>query len=135
MMTLLPPLLSVLVPILEEKNSENLTYALTTLISVAGAHPKMFKDLFSQLVQFAISVIKENSLDDSARQAALELLVTFAEGAPAMCRKDPNYAMATVEQILSLMCDHDGDPIALDEWRKTDDVLPNIFSMLTIVGF
>jgi len=40
-----------------------------------------------------------------------------------MCRKDPTYPMATIEQTLSLMCDHDDDPDALEEWRNTDDVI------------
>ena len=133
-MPLLDPLLNVLVPILQERHSESLAEALTTLIGVAEMHPKMFKDAFSQLVQFAVSVIKEKSLDDGARQAALELLVTFAEGAPAQCRKDPQYSIATVEQSLSLMCDHEDDSDTLEVWRNTDDVFYAV-SKLIIVGF
>jgi hypothetical protein len=122
MAPLLDPLLNVLPPLLADKDSEHLTDALTSLIEVAQEHPKMFKSSFTHLVQFAISVVKEKTLEDSARQTALELLVTFAEGAPAMCRKDPNYAMNTVEQALSLMCDHNDDPDVLIEWINTDDV-------------
>jgi hypothetical protein len=122
MSSLLDPLLMVLPPLLTEKNSEDLTDALTSLISVATEHPKMFRASFASLVQFTISVVAEKELEDDARQAALELLVTFAEGAPVMCRKDEHYTMATVEQTLSLMCDHDDDAAALAEWQNTDDV-------------
>jgi hypothetical protein len=126
MSSLLDPLLNVLPPLLAEKQSEELTDALTSLIEVATEHPKMFRSCFGHLAQFSISVLKEEELDDDARQAALELLVTFAEGAPVMCRKDPQYTTATIEQILALMCDHDNDPDALVEWRNTDDVFSPI---------
>ena len=122
MTSILDPLLMVLPPLLAEKESEDLLDALTSLISVANEHPKMFRSSFSSLVQFSISVVAEKELEDAARQAALELLVTFAEGAPVMCRKDEHYTMATVEQTLALMCDHDDDAAALVEWQNTDDV-------------
>jgi importin-5 len=119
---LLDPLLNVLPPLLAEKQSDPLREALLELIEVATEHPNMFRGCFSHLVQFAVSVVKEKELDNDTRQAALELLVTFAEGAPNMCRKDPNYTMATVEQILGFMCDHDTEAESLEEWRNTDDV-------------
>lgn len=120
--SLLDPLLNVLPPLLTEKNSEDLTAAFTSLIAVATEHPKMFRHSFSHLVQFALSVVKQTELEDDARQAALELLITFAEGAPAMCRNEPNFTMAVTEQILAFMCDHGNDPESLEEWRNTDDV-------------
>jgi len=126
-------MLNVLPPFLAEKNSVDLMDALTSLIEVAVEHPKMFKPAFAHLVQFAISVLKEKDLDDDARQGALELLVTFAEGAPVMCRNDKNYTMATVEETLSLMCDHDEDHDALEEWRNTEDVSPSV-ALLTTAG-
>jgi len=96
----------------------------------------MFKESFSHLVQYAISVIKETDLEDDARQAALELLITFAEGAPNQCRKDKLYTMATVEQILALMCDHDDDPESLEVWRTTDDVISILQGVVNkTVGF
>ena len=135
MSSLLDPLLNVLPTLLAEKQSDELTDALTSLIEVATEHPKMFRPCFGHLAQFAISVLKEEELDDDTRQAALELLVTFAEGAPVMSRKDPHYTAATIEQTLSLMCDHDNDPDALEEWRNTDDVVPSYNSFLiAIVG-
>jgi hypothetical protein len=131
MSNLIDPMLNVLPPLLAAKESEQLREALMELIEVATEHPTMFRACFSHLVQFAIGVIKEKDLEDDTRQAALELLVTFSEGAPNMCRKDPHYTMATVEQILVFMCDHDMSPEALDEWRSTDDVCPSPIFNLT----
>ena len=124
MSALLDPLLTVLAPLLARKESEELTEAFTALIEVATEHPKIFRALFGDLIRFAISVLKEEELDDDAKQAALELLVTFAEGAPVMCRKDPYYTTATIERILVLMCDHDDHPGSLEVWRNTEDVSP-----------
>jgi importin-5 len=124
MAVLLDPALNVLPPLLAEKNSDDLTTGLMSLIDVATSHPKMFRHSFSSLVQFAISVIKEKDFENDARQAALELLVTFAEGAPAMCRNDKTFSSAVIEQTLSLMCDHDDDPAAIDDWQNTEDVYP-----------
>jgi hypothetical protein len=126
MISLLDPLLNILPPLLAEKNSDDLTDALTSLIEVASDHPKMFRACFAHLVQFALGVVKEKDLDNDARQAALELLVSFAEGAPVMCRQEEHYTMGTVEQILALMCDHDDDPESLAEWLNTDDVIPRL---------
>jgi len=123
MSSLLDPLLNVLPPLLAEKESGDLTAALNSLIELAMEHPKMFKHSFTHLVQFALSVIKETELEDDARQAALELLITFAEGAPAMCRNEKDFTMVVTEQILAFMCDHDNDPAVLEEWRTTEDVI------------
>ena len=133
MSSLVDPMLNVLPPLLADKNSADLIEALTSLIEVATEHPKMFRHTFSHLVHFSISLMKEKEMDDDARQAALELLITFSEGAPVMCRKDQFYTISTVEQILSFMCDHDDSAEALEEWRNTDDVyLP--LARLIIVG-
>src|SRR5271156_825683 len=122
MAALVDPLLNVLPPLLAEKDSQSLSEAIRSLIEVAAEHPKMFRQTFSGLVQFALSVIKDKELENDPRQNAMELLVTFAETEPGMCRKDPNYTMGTVEQMLAFMCDHYDDPETLEEWRTTDDV-------------
>jgi len=134
MAALVDPLLNVLPPLLAEKNSQSLSEAMKALIEVAVEHPKLFRQTFSGLVQFALSVVKEKELENDPRQNAMELLVTFAETEPGMCRKDPNYTAGTVEQMLAFMCDHDDDPETLEEWRTTDDVLSLQTHYLIIVG-
>lgn len=81
----------------------------------------MFKNLFNNLVKFSVSVIAEKDLSDQVRQNALELLATFAEYSPNMCKKDPTYATEMVTQCLSLMTDVGADDDA-QEWGATEDV-------------
>lgn len=82
----------------------------------------MFKPLFSQVVKFGISVVQDKDLQDQARQNALELLATFADNAPNMCKKDPSYASDMVTQCLSLMTDIGANDDDASEWNESDDV-------------
>lgn len=119
---LLPEVLNILPPIKESGDSDDLTKALISLIDLAEIAPKMFKPLFSNLVAFSISVLQDKELDDQARQNALELMATFADYAPAMCRKDPSYTTDMITQCLSLMTDIGEDDDDAAEWNASDDV-------------
>lgn len=119
---LIPEVLNILVPIKESQDSDALTKALIALIDLAEIAPKMFKPLFNNLVTFSISVIQDKELTDQARQNALELMATFADYAPAMCRKDPSYTNDMITQCLSLMTDIGVDDDDASEWNASDDV-------------
>ena len=82
----------------------------------------MFKPLFNSLVQFSISVIQDKELDETPRQNALELMATFADYAPQMCKKDPSYTSEMVTQCLSLMTDVGIDDEDASEWNESEDV-------------
>lgn len=82
----------------------------------------MFKNLFESLVKFSISVIQEKDLGDQTRQNALELMATFAECAPATCKKDPSYTNDMVTQCLSLMTDIGIDDDDAAEWNANEDL-------------
>lgn len=122
---LLPEVLNILPPIKESQDSEQLTKALIALIDLAEIAPKMFKPLFSNMVAFSISVIQDKELSDTARQNALELMATFADYAPQMCRKDPSYTNDMITQCLSLMTDIGEDDDDAAEWNASDDVSNN----------
>lgn len=95
----------------------------------------MFKPTFQSLVAFSISVIQDKELTDGARQNALELMATFADYAPALCRKDTTYTNDMITQCLSLMTDIGIDDDDAAEWNASDDVsffLCFIFLFLTI---
>jgi len=92
------------------------------MIDLAEAAPRMFKPLFHDLVQFSIQVIQDKELEDSARQNALELMATFADYAPQMCKKDPSYTTEMVTQCLSLMTDVGIDDDDAAEWNASEDV-------------
>ena len=87
----------------------------------------MFKTLFNNLVKFCIGIIQDKDIGDPTRQQALELMGTFAECAPVMCRKDPLYTQDMVTQCLSLMTDVGIDDDDAEEWNASEDVrcLPN----------
>ncbi len=82
----------------------------------------MFKPLFHNLVAFSISVIQDKELDDLSRQNALELMATFADYAPSMCKKDASYTNDMITQCLSLMTDLAEDDENAGDWLASDDV-------------
>ncbi|KAF2278420.1 ARM repeat-containing protein [Westerdykella ornata] len=119
---LIPDILNILPPIKESGDGDTLTKALISLIDLAEVAPKMFKPLFNSLVQFSISVIQDKELDDTPRQNALELMATFADVAPQMCKKDPSYTNEMVTQCLSLMTDVGVDDEDAEEWNQSEDL-------------
>jgi hypothetical protein len=126
---LLPSVLNILPPIKDSQDSDHLRQALIALMELAETAPKMFKPLFSNLVQFSISVIQEKELDDVCRQSALELMTTFADFAPSMCRKDSSYTNDMITQCLSLMTDLGEDDDNAAEWLESDDVCGGTLSL------
>jgi importin-5 len=119
---LIPEILNILPPIKESQDSDSLTRSLLPLIELAEVAPKMFKPLFNNLVTFSITVIQDKELDDQTRQNALELMATFADYAPQMCKKDPAYTSEMVTQCLSLMTDVGVDDDDASEWNASEDV-------------
>lgn len=119
---LIPDILNTLVPLKEAKDTELLSSALLAIIELAEVASKMFKGVFSQLVSLSISMVQDKDLDDQARQNALELMATFADNNPAMCKKDPNYTNDMVTQCLSLMTDVGADDDDAEEWNAQEDM-------------
>ena len=119
---LIPDILNTLVPLKDSGDSDLLTKALMAIIELAEVASKMFKGVFSQLVTLCISMIQEKELDDQARQNALELMATFADYNPAMCKKDPNYTNDMVTQCLSLMTDVGLEDDDAEEWNAQEDM-------------
>ncbi|TAQ88236.1 hypothetical protein B7494_g3439 [Chlorociboria aeruginascens] len=131
---LLPEVLNILPPIKQSQDSEELTRALVALIDLAEIAPKMFKPLFHTLVSFSISVVQDKDLSDQARQNALELMATFADYAPAMCRKDSSYTTDMITQCLSLMTDIGADDDDAAEWNASDDMDPEESDLNHVAG-
>ncbi|OAA57017.1 importin beta-3 [Niveomyces insectorum RCEF 264] len=119
---LLPEVLNILPPIKESQDSDDLSSALISLIDLAGTSPKMFRPVFNTLVKFSISVIQDKEFSDVCRQNALELMATFADYAPSMCKKDPTYTQDMITQCLSLMTDLGEDDDDASEWLSNDDL-------------
>ncbi|MCJ1229092.1 hypothetical protein MMC12_005757 [Toensbergia leucococca] len=119
---LIPEILNILPPLKESGDSDSLTKALMALIELAEEAPLMFKQLFHNLVQFSITVIQDKDLGDQVRQNALELMGTFADYSPAMCRKDSSYTREMITQCLSLMTDVGMDDDDAAEWKASEDL-------------
>ncbi|KAK1638101.1 armadillo-type protein [Colletotrichum phormii] len=119
---LITDVLNIMPPIKESHDSEDLSSALVALIDMAETAPKMFKPLFGNLVKFSISVIQDKELDNLCRQNALELMATFADYAPSLCRKDETYTNDMITQCLSLMTDLGEDDDDAAEWLSSDDL-------------
>ena len=115
-------ILNVLPPLKEAGDADNLTKALVALIELAEIAPIMFKSLFHSLVQFSITVIQDKDLGDQPRQNALELMATFADYNPTMCKKDASYTSDMVTQCLSLMTDIGLDDDDAAEWNASEDL-------------
>jgi len=119
---LIPDILNILPPLKEAGDSDQLSKALMALTGLAEVAPKMFQPLFNNLVTFSITVIQDKELADMTRQNALELMATFADQSPAMCRKDPSYTSEMVTQCLSLMTDVGLDDDDAAEWNASEDL-------------
>lgn len=118
---LVPALMNVLPPLLQDKDSEGLTYAFNALNELIELYPKTFASVFNGFVNFGIAVVRDKALDNATRQAALECLTVFAESAPGMCRKDANYAPDLVVECLALMTDL-GDDDEVQDWLDATDL-------------
>ncbi|KAI4142540.1 MAG: hypothetical protein L6R39_004901 [Caloplaca ligustica] len=131
---LVPELLNILPPLKEAGDIDGLTKAFVALIELAEEAPIMFKPLFHNLVQFSITVIQDKELGDTVRQNALELMGTFADYSPAMCKKDPSFTSDMVTQCLSLMTDVGIDDDDASEWNSTDDLEAEESDMNHVAG-
>ncbi|KAL4868828.1 hypothetical protein BDV12DRAFT_93912 [Aspergillus spectabilis] len=118
----MPDMLSILPPLQEAGESEELSSAFLALIELAEISPKMFKGLFNNLVKFSVGVVADKQLSDQVRQNALELMATFADYAPATCKKDPDFTAQMVTQCLSLMTDIGEDDDDAADWNASEDL-------------
>ncbi|QPG76766.1 hypothetical protein FOA43_004160 [Brettanomyces nanus] len=119
---LLPNLLDSLPRLLETGNDSALASVLESLIDLVDMAPKIFKPMFSTLIQFCSAVAKNRDLESGARLASLELLTCFCESSPNMCKREPSYASAIVLDCLQLsteVCEGDDD---CEDWINSEDL-------------
>lgn len=119
---LLPSLLNSLPRFLDDGKDDALVSVFESLIELVELAPKLFKEMFDQIIQFATIVMKNKDLDTAARTTALELLTVFSESAPQMCKSNVNYAPSLIMGALLMMTEvsiEDDDAI---EWQNSDDV-------------
>ena len=93
-----------------------------SLTELVESSTKMFKDHFNDLITFSVGIMQDKDFEDRARQNALELMTTFADNSPAMCRNQGNYTSQMVTQCLSLMTDVGVDDDNAEDWNASEDV-------------
>lgn len=118
---LLPNLLNSLPRFLQNGQDQALASVLEALIDLVELAPKMFKDMFPTIIEFCSAVAKNKELELNTRMAALELLSTFAEVSPAMCKLTPSYTEQMVLLTLSMLTEVCIDDDDAAEWNNNDD--------------
>ncbi|CCD26825.1 importin PSE1 NDAI_0I02570 [Naumovozyma dairenensis CBS 421] len=118
---LLPSLLNSLPKFLDDGKDDALASVLESLIELVELAPKLFKDMFNEIIQFSDMVIKNTDLETQARTTALELLTVFSENAPQMCKSNPNYGQYIIMNTLLMMTEVSQDDEDAVEWREADD--------------
>ncbi|KAJ1991204.1 importin subunit beta-3 [Coemansia spiralis] len=113
---MVPHMLGVLEPLYQSKDDSGLVDALTALMEAAEEAPKLFSSVLGNLIVFATNIGKDEELENTTRQTAVELLVTLAEAAPGMCRKNPQFCQLIVPVCMQMMSSIEDD----DEWYTTD---------------
>ncbi|KAJ1936534.1 importin subunit beta-3, partial [Linderina macrospora] len=93
---MVPHMLSVLEPLLRDKDESNLVEALSALIEPAEESPKLFRSVLGNLITFSTEIGKNEEFENATRQTAIELLLTLAESSPGMCRKNVQFCQSIV---------------------------------------
>ena len=123
---LIPAGLTALHTALEAHAESQVMESLSYLIDLAEYYPKLLRPVMSKLVPYMIQIMTTSELEDGTRHTALELLLTLAESAPAMMRKQELFTKTLIPTLLEWMAEVDDD----QEWYTTTDVstLPNCLS-------
>lgn len=115
---LLPNLLNSLPMFLQNGQDVSLALVLGNLIDLVTVAPKMFKDMFPQIIEFGSMVAKDKELDGGTRSSALELLTCFAESSPNMCKRSESYSNSMVLVTLSMLTEVCIDDDEASEWNN-----------------
>ncbi|CAI5757055.1 unnamed protein product [Candida verbasci] len=118
---LLPNLLNSLPRFLQNGQDQALASVLEALIDLVELAPKMFKEMFPTIIEFCAAVSKNKELESNTRMASLELLTTFAEVSPTMCKSTPSYTKEVVLITLSMLTEVCIDDDDAAEWNNKDD--------------
>lgn len=120
--TLLPSVLRVMEPLRDDGRSTELQQVLESLIDLGEMAPKMFVSVFSEVIEFSLSVAGDRDLDEATRLSALEFATVFCDVAPNMCSQESSYAPKLVLSCLQLLMEVGMDDDDAAEWNNEDDV-------------
>ncbi|KAF8005112.1 hypothetical protein HF325_000569 [Metschnikowia pulcherrima] len=121
MAPLLPHLLNSLPMFLQSGHTDALAEVLQALIDLVELAPKMFRQMFPTMIEFCLTISKDSDIDSNTRLAALELLTTFAEVSPSMCKATPGYTEQMVLITLRMLTEVSLDDEDAAEWNNDDN--------------
>ncbi|KAJ2636096.1 importin subunit beta-3 [Coemansia sp. RSA 1286] len=112
------PMLAVLEPLVQSGDEAGLVDALLALMEAAQEAPKMFRGVLDSLIPFATTIAKNSDMESRTQQSAVELLVTLAEVAPGMCRKNAQFCQQLVPVCMQMMSSIEDD----EDWHNSDSL-------------
>ncbi|PVV04701.1 hypothetical protein BB560_000793 [Smittium megazygosporum] len=115
---IIPQMLSVLESILQLKDETGLVECLSSLTELVETYPTKFRAVLPNLLEFVSIIYTNPELDTNTKQVALELLVTFAEASPGLCRKQSNFCEKLIPIALDMMTQIEDD----EAWYTIDDL-------------
>ncbi|VVC43442.1 Hypothetical protein CINCED_3A008021 [Cinara cedri] len=114
-MDLLPDMMIIINNSLVAEEDDSL---IKLLIDLAENTPKFLRSQLTNIIEMCLKYLKNEEANESYRQMCLEVVVTFAETAPAMMRKESSkYISPLVVQVLELMASIEDQ----DDWSSEDD--------------
>lgn len=116
---LLPTICGVLTQTLNEQDEDSSRQVLEELINIAEEAPKYFRKQIDALIQLALQVATASHLEEETRFLAVELLLTLAEQAAPMMRKQKLFLENIIPLALQLMLQV--EEVDMDEWNSTTE--------------
>ncbi|ODV59540.1 ARM repeat-containing protein [Ascoidea rubescens DSM 1968] len=120
--TLLPDLMNILPKLLNNGKDSSLSSVLESLILLIELAPKLFKDMFEKIIEFCSLITKNKNLEQNCRISSLELLTTFSEVSPQMCKSNSNYINSIIILSLSLMTELSPDDDEYSDWVNNTNI-------------
>jgi HEAT repeat protein len=114
---LLAPMLNVIAESVQQQDDDTL---LKVLIDLAENTPKYLRPQLLPIYDMCMKIFSDAGALDSWRQLALEVMVTLAEMAPAMVRKNAGKYM---EQLVPLILQFMADLEEEEGWAEADEIL------------
>jgi len=116
---LVPVICQVLTQTLNEADEDSSRTVLEEVISIAEEAPKYFRKHIEALIQLSLQVATAGHLEDETRFLAVELLLTLAEQAAPMMRKQKLFLENMVPLALQLMLQV--EEVDMNEWNSTTE--------------
>lgn len=106
----------------EDSTSEDDDTVLKSLVELCEESPKVVRPHLNPVLSLCHKLVSNVNNEDAVRQLALEAVVTLAETAPGMIRKQKSAIPIIIPEMLKLMVDLEDDEESLAEWSVADDV-------------